>query len=205
MRLSQASCVCSSPARPPGLSAISPMPGEQKAVSKWPGHECRVARSSVSWLWAAEAPATFILVKGVGGSPWGGGCSGAGRAAPEATTAPLSCAGTGQIWARGHGQERTVCTLRQRDPGCASVVAVITCLCEQKATGVATFQLHTNAPRTWEVKSTGPQPNRGVTSNTSAVEGQRLACGSVRAVSHASCPCVSLRSLRKKVLGQGRC
>lgn len=73
------------------------------------------------------------------GSCWvkreGGGCSRAGRVAPEATESPLSWARTDQIWAHGHGQERTVCTLCQQDPGYISIVTVIMCLFEQKATG----------------------------------------------------------------------
>ena len=65
----------------------------------------------------------------------GGGCSRAGRAGPEAMAAPLSRARTDQIWARGHGQERTVCTRCQWDPVYISVAAVIMCLFEGKATG----------------------------------------------------------------------
>lgn len=47
----------------------------------------------------------------------------------------MSWAGTDQIWARGHGQERTVCTLRQWDPVYISIVGMVMCLFEGKATG----------------------------------------------------------------------
>lgn len=138
-----------------------------------------------------------VLATGMEGVVWckEGGCSRAGRARPGATAVPLSWAGTDQIWARGHSQERTVCTLHQWDPVYISIVAMIMCLSERPQ-GVVTFQLPMNTLWTWKLRELVLGQTR-VSLEIQLLSRASATCTGVSVVSHASCmvlkqPCVSL-------------